>query len=116
MVKGERNLLVLAVFFFFFLFALALVSAEAEFTFSQFNSTFGILRVDSADKMYSYDVSFDILSGTGILSASFTPWLVEETPGVSQTTGFKNKDGIASVYASRLDNSKEGRSGSGFFV
>lgn len=99
----------LAVFSVFLILFFGVVSASPTVSVSAYNSTAIQATISGADNVYGYEVNLDYTGS--ISSAEFSTFLT--SGGGTQTTGHKEKSWVSSVYASRLDSTQTGVSGSG---
>jgi len=100
---NKRGLLVLVLSF---VFMLSFVSAVSIST-TNISSTARQIDIANAADIYSYEINFDYTGADATIAQnSFIG------DGASATYGYKVKDGILSVYGSRLDSTAQGISGS----
>lgn len=100
--------LVLSVLLVFSVFAISFASALSYST-SNISSTEMQVDISNAVDIYSYEVNFDYTDADVVITQA--AFLGEDS--VAATYGYSVKDGILSVYGSRLDSSAQGISGSG---
>jgi len=74
------------------------------------NSTFTTASISSASNLYAYEAAFDY-TGTVTASSSSSGFLSSD--GSSASYGSSTRDGVLTVYESRLDSTQVGISGSG---
>ncbi len=106
----SKRFLVLSAFLCVFL--LGLVSAGTNTTLTQVNDTFYLVNITDANNLYGYEVNLNVTNGTISIVSPSTHNLFLGSAAVA-TYGSSLREGVYSVYGSRLDSNSQGISGNG---